>query len=351
MIDASLNLPQGESVIQLTPRRNNLIDGLRATAIIFVIILHLDLQILGIYADILRMAARWAVPFFFIISGYFAGKQGLTISLPKRRKQIKKLAVLVIFGNLIYLPLFLSSTPDRTILSNLNHILCHGSAFHLWFLNTLFFGQFLISIPKSETYAQISAALLGIAIPILNFHPYDIPALSLIVTLGQSIPYLALGVFLGKIPISRWIGFTCVLLGGAMQISDFYFETLAGNHSQQIYLGTNLLAFGIVALAISHPSKKPANKPPFSSTFSRYYNKATNTFSTIGRDYVLGIYIIHIYIRIVINLVARMVGIYDKPAFRLGSALLIFLASILVLHFWKHLLNFLKPHLSSQNRV
>ena len=51
--------------------RNLTVDSLRLLATLEVIILHLTFTGLPVAATVLiRLQARWAVPFFFIVSGY-----------------------------------------------------------------------------------------------------------------------------------------------------------------------------------------------------------------------------------------------------------------------------------------
>src|SRR5574338_1082970 len=86
-------------------QRNLSIDTLRLFAALEVIFLHVTFQQLPRLAAIgIRLQARWAVPFFFIISGYFLARR---LAKPERKDAqapVQRLIWIFILWNIIYFP-------------------------------------------------------------------------------------------------------------------------------------------------------------------------------------------------------------------------------------------------------
>lgn len=82
---------------------------------------------------------RTAVPFFFMISGYFIFRKDVDTAIYKCTQTLKKVVWITIYANIFYyIALFLPSVfcPIQTVKGALNFILFGGSLSpHLWYLN------------------------------------------------------------------------------------------------------------------------------------------------------------------------------------------------------------------------
>ena len=136
------------------------IDAFRSIAMMAVVVIHAppfwaERATLGEWpAIIVNQAARFAVPFFFIISGFFLARSVVTSARPAvmvATKQARRIAVVLLFWSLAYLffiPdfLFLFSTQSipQSIYWNFLGLLQHpvqllhqSTRIHLWFMVAL----------------------------------------------------------------------------------------------------------------------------------------------------------------------------------------------------------------------
>ena len=168
------------------------VDIFRLLAIIAVIAIHcrpfdmvgLEKQSLYNYLEILiNQTSRFAVPFFFIISGYFYGKKykASTDQWRVTKDRFVKILSLFLFWSLVYcLPYNISlmyegglSAPINESYKSLTSIfsrpldlLFEGTKVHLWFLNALALSVMLSYILIRYTNVYI---LIGIALSLYIF--------------------------------------------------------------------------------------------------------------------------------------------------------------------------------------
>ena len=318
--------------------RNNTIDFVRFCAILFVIILHVDFESDNYLSGIAHMVSRWAVPFFFIISGYFSGGRDLRITSKKRRDYLIRLAGITLIGDIIYFPYMIFNDYHHLDFQSLIvEFITSGTSFHLWFLHTLLFGQFIISLPPKNNLAVMMAVALGILTPIFNLYPnlyFNNISIGILLSLSQCIPFLALGLLLRKLSITRNVCWIIILLGAILEFFEFMFNVYYGdmnaNIQNQLFFGTALLSFGICALLVTSSTSNKVGKPKIKS-LDGIWHKFYSLCSKFGKEYVLGIYLIHIYIRILINLAARKLTIYSNFYFKIISPFLILMFSVIFL--------------------
>lgn len=154
------------------------IDLMRFIAAIFVVFIHtyplFDFSPTANYF-IVGVIGRLAVPFFFIVSGYFFAKnlasQATIINKQNYvRKYIKRLSKIYIIWTLIYLPLqaiiwYLKDVSLEFWKLYFQELIFEGSYYTLWFIPALIFAcifsNFLFAIMKSKT-VLISTFLLYI---------------------------------------------------------------------------------------------------------------------------------------------------------------------------------------------
>ena len=80
--------------------RNRSIDGVRAIACVFVLFVHATLP--GRFGVCVSAMARFAVPFFLLVSGYYAFRGEAQASVQAARRQLKNTAHLTLAGFILY---------------------------------------------------------------------------------------------------------------------------------------------------------------------------------------------------------------------------------------------------------
>lgn len=85
----------GETTVK--PPRNHSLDLVKGIACLFVVCMHCEFP--GYLGVLVQCVARWAVPFFFMVSGYFCYRaQGVT-NYPRK---VRHIASIVLFASTVY---------------------------------------------------------------------------------------------------------------------------------------------------------------------------------------------------------------------------------------------------------
>ena len=284
--------------------RNESVDAFRLFAAFFVIVIHLEYP--NIPRDVVvaaRLVSRWAVPFFFIISGYFlALKREKNKSLDVQAT-IERLAWIFLVWIVIYFPLEIHD--DNLNASKLLDLLTTpmfifaGNYYHLWFIPSLLFGYLFVSIcyNYNAKYLLPVMSLISLAIALfaggyrlfaLNFNlSFIIPRFWL------CIPFLYIGFLIYQKGRPSWqVSAFLAVFGAALQFFEgkliyAYFGISA--YKIQFTAGTVIFAYGMACLALS--DLKFLQHP---------------LLSKWGRDYSLGIYLIHPLINFIVGGLAYM---------------------------------------------
>lgn len=141
------------------------IEYFRVTAAFLVVAIHCSpLLTYSETADFIftRVLARAAVPFFFMVTGYFV------ISKPeKTRKFLKKTGIIYLASILLYLPLnlYAGNFEGLTPGAALTQLLFEGTFYHLWYLPAALLGVLVASLlARSRAGLGIAGAmyLLGL---------------------------------------------------------------------------------------------------------------------------------------------------------------------------------------------
>lgn len=139
-----------------TNQRDKTVDTIRGVAILSILFIHCKpFYALSPNVDLyINQVSRFAVPFFFIISGYYWAKKSLNQKniLRIAFKSVKRIGLIFFIWSLVYLlpanPFeLLNNHPTQTIkviywnsvraLAHPSKLLAEGTAPHLWFLSTL----------------------------------------------------------------------------------------------------------------------------------------------------------------------------------------------------------------------
>lgn len=267
------------------------LDVFRVFAIFAVILIHSKpFQGVGlsmgwnILALGINQGARFAVPFFFVTSGYLLARKIMVGSVPldlsPAYRQIYRLLSILIFWSVVYLvfvPEFIDTFSKngvpRAIYWNLLHvtsepwhIFASGTRIHLWFIAALIWALVFVAL-----WAKLFRArgTLSIAISLYFFgltqgsyawlKPGFIPTLDVPVNFWFAISLFMIGWWLaasGRIASYRWACFIAcsgmLIHFGEVGLLQSYRGQSAWQ--QDILLGTVVWAVGLFLIVLSKPN-------------------------------------------------------------------------------------------------
>ena len=285
--------------------RNNSIDLVKLIASFCVVSLHVGFyeHYPPIFGEIIRLSGRWAVPFFFIVSGYFIG---LSRTEGKELVQVVKVIKIFFISSLIFSPLLFVLKSNISIIGFFRT----GTWFHLWFLSSLIIGLvFFWLVRKYAKNALVPLSILSIILyAIFDVQAYIPDSNSYFSSMHSfirhsiSFPFIVIGYHLSKNDRFKWNGWLFSLALIAYFIEPFLFNSLLGSivEQRQFPLATVFVTICIFMFCLKSKPKE--------SKFSEY-----------GRKYSLGIYIIHPIVLAVFSLSFAKVG------FEKNSLILLFL--------------------------
>lgn len=271
--------------------RINSVDTIRLLAITSVIAIHTspfslsaDSGEIYYYLNILiNQTARFAVPFFFVISGYFWGvkvRSGADIAIITKN-MVNRISVIFLAWSLIYIiPFNLIDAfengalgPFKAVYWNLIRLfkypmntLFQGTAVHLWFLISLIFSVSICAF-FIKRKAFIFLAVLSIVLYIVGvlLKSYAETPMGVEVDFNtRNGPFFGLILFYsgyyfsGCTPTVKWFyyGFLIFIVGSVMHFAEVYtLMKLFGTSVMQDYVfGTLLMGIGMSMLALSNHS-------------------------------------------------------------------------------------------------
>ena len=241
--------------------RNNTIDILRLVASLFIIFLHIRYGVKNqLMIVIIRLMARWAVPFFFMVSGYFFQKSLESASGTALRVNLIKIISIIIIANIVYLPMAYLNR-HLFLLQNL----FTGDYFHLWFLHALLIGFIAVyGLYKIKAGTTLSVIIALLIYPgVLLTHSYTfitgyVPADYNVFIPFLSVPFMIIGaVFYKNIwfksRVTLTAGIVVAVLGFIIQFLEVQLinaHTGSSMQSPQFLLGTPIFATGVFVVAL-----------------------------------------------------------------------------------------------------
>ena len=274
--------------------RKNGIDLFKLIGAFFIMCLHTSYGSLNQeYVDNLRLFSRWAVPFFFISTGFFLGNkiENKKIDFKRIQKNVITLISILIVSSVIYLPIdFIKGNITIKIANILT-----GSYFHLWFIGALLIGYFFIwylySIKKNNFLPLISICIIILALfsdsydQFFNKHiGFDLFRFLL------SIPFMYIGIILSKKEnnLSRYkflIGLVFIgLIIQHIEVELFLKLFNYKKYTHQFLIGTTVIAISLFVV-------------------SSKLNLRDNIFSKWGKEYSLFIYLYHPIIYLITDVI------------------------------------------------
>lgn len=286
-------------------KRRNGIDLFRLIGAFFIMCLHTEYgNLQQEYVDNLRLLSRWAVPFFFITTGFFLGSkiENDILDFKKIQKNVSLLISILVVSSIIYFPI---NVMKGDIPSRIVNILT-GSYFHLWFIGSLLVGYisiwYLFFIKKHKILPYLSIGILLIALLTDSYDQlFNIKLDSSLSRFLLAIPFIHIGIIFSKKEINGigykliiglvLIGFLIQCFEGEMFLKLFHYKKF----EHKILLGTIVLASSLFVLS----SRLDINE---------------NKLSKLGKKYALFIYLYHpiVYMSMRILLSKTIPNYYDN---------------------------------------
>ena len=318
-------------------------DYLKGFSIIAVVYIHCTTITTGFLGNTLNQLSRFAVPLFFMISGYLYQSKRSSLAkqtdLPTSLKSANRLGLIFLIWSFLYL-----SYPTKESFSNLplsyfsflatqaqdiaDHpfdFLINGGQYHLWFLSSLIQ---VILIVSTAIYLKFEKPLLLLSLILFllgaffqNYNFFFDVNLNTRNGLFLSLFCFVLGSYcfdkkkLTQLPIKKL--FICSIIFQLLEIL-----LLSYLHNDSLFhleysLSTPFIAYTLLVLCIKKPN---LGKQSF--------------ISTLGEN-SLGIYVIHIFI---LNQIIRFSSFFNSYIWLLIGTTLV----IIISHFTTRLLFYVK---------
>lgn len=277
--------------------RNNSLDTLRGIACIFVILIHYPFP--GIWGALIKSVCRTAIPFFFMLSGYYTNKtdkERTCIEITRRIKNtINICAGATVFSLLMEYIIyfrrqsiyeFIEEYFDAGKIWRLIIWNDTGSITHLWFLFALLYCYLFLYVilllntsPSCYRIIGITAFLLWVVLIILaEIFPICGKSVDHIYfrnALFTGFPFFWFGFRLRTKPFERKINF-----------KFFFFVGIGIVIIERLLIGNLENSFGITVLSLI-VFIKAVNNPA---------GGEVNVLTVLGKEYSLLIYILHWYV-------------------------------------------------------
>lgn len=301
-------------------KRNNGIDLFRLIGAFFIVCIHTDYGKLNLeFVDNLKIFSRWAVPFFFVATGFFIGPkiENNCLEIKRIENNIATLISILLISSITYLPINLGVHAEPTI-----ETLLMGSYFHLWFIGALLIGYifiwyiYFINMRKALPY--ISGILLFIGLISDSYDQFFNTNIHFILyrTL-LSIPFMYIGIRLSKtkkILLNNNLLIVLSFLGFCIQYfeADLFFKLFHYEKNlHQFLIGTLICSIPLFILS------------------SRLVLKES-ILSNWGRFYSLFIYIYHPLVYTIVWKIAILLVPHQEIVLKQFSPFIVFSVTILV---------------------
>jgi surface polysaccharide O-acyltransferase-like enzyme len=275
----------------------------------------------------LRLLSRWAIPFFFIVSGYFLARKYSKTETLNVLPTVERLIWVFMLWIALYAP-FMVYNHDLTTLFKLiaaPAFIFFGLFTHLWFLPSLLFGYLFVSFCQHYNVKPLlpimSIVCVGMALISGAYKIFDVgfPLDYETARTWLSIPFLYIG-FLLNARRPSWQFSVCLILCGAglqfFEAKYLYAQFKLSAYEHQFLVGTIPFAIGMAALALN--DIKILQHP---------------ILGKWGNAYALGVYLIHpAAIFLCAPVIARMTfGLAKFAAWQLAYPLVILFVCLALL--------------------
>lgn len=278
-------------------KRNNSIDLFKLIAAFFIMTLHTSYGSMPVsLEEIIKLSGRWAVPFFFMSTGYFLNKKITSenhFNFNKIENNVTSLISILIIASIAYLPLNYINTSQ--LFEPEVNIIFNGSFYHLWFIGSLIFGYvtiwYLYFIGKSNLLLPLSLliAILGILSNSYDkFFGIDLEFYKLFRS-SLSIPFMYAGLLVSKSNLTKKnLGLLFIIYIGGFIIqyveANMFYSLFSISRLHHEFLAGTIVSVIPMFVLITH------------------LKIGENVFSRWGRKYALFLYLYHLYAYWILNL-------------------------------------------------
>lgn len=303
--------------------RNNTIDAGKLLGCFFIIFVHVGLfrEYPSPYGEYIRIYSRWAVPFFFIASGYVISD----LSKNEIFKRIIHLSKISLISSLLYTPVSIYNS-KLDIIQAINNTLssisiANGTYGHLWFINSMIAGYILIYIFKSHLNKKINLIIsISLLLSLYIYNTFihqsmDREGISVLQFL-MSYPLIYLGFISKKIKKPKT----------ARIVYSILFITLSLGMLFESFMENNI--FSVNLYAIQFPILCFPAALSLTLLLSSF-EMDKNIFSDLGKKHSLNIYLIHPFIIYILRKETQNSTILVILSF------LISLLTSLIIHYFK----------------
>lgn len=301
--------------------RNTSIDAIKTIAAISVVFLHynhVESHVGEIYTRIVFCVTTFAVPFFFMTTGYY-----LPQLVEKRRYKdyIKKILIMALCSTMFYFIYYCSTAPSSfewlkthyTVGATIMWLTGQDdpSGFHLWYFYCLLWSFAIVCIIIKYCKYKI---LYLIALTLVFYHFSGIDWFK---CYTSSIPAITIGILLynyrDKVKLLPLKYILAIIVGVFLLM---VYICCNNRVPVGLFYEGHLMALLIFVLAIRQP-----------------HNQIFNSFAIIGLKYSAFIYILHVFVNEVLNRVICYDSILlqvVRPCFVFGISLLLSMMCVFV---------------------
>ncbi len=315
--------------------RNNAFDFLKFLGAIIVVFLHC--QYPG--RDVLNVFVRFAVPLFFLLSGYCVQTQDEKLLKDRLMRGLKKMLNLLFFSTLLYffvmLPLYIrDGFPDMKSYLMLLLYNEHPFGFHLWYIGSyvyvlaIAYVSVLFNVRKfvllifpllllvNLFFGEFSPVTLGCT-PEHNFYLRNF--------LLMGLPFFSIGYLMSEYQVGKKTGVSVLPFIGVFVVLTFLERFLLVKEFGVSY-GDNVDVFvspsGLAVLLVLWGSRNDIHLGMMGSKFAEF-----------GRKYSLDIYIFHAMFLILLRMIFKRIQVLE-PIYQSMEPVVVFVSTFLFVVFF-----------------
>lgn len=263
-------------------RRWDGFDLLKGVSCLAVVLIHYNFK--GVFGEEIKAACRFAVPVFFMISGYFLHPyDGDEVRVDAIMRKVLKLTRLLIVSTLAYGVLRWLITPSSAFLGKFlsaaalaKFAVTNDGLFNagLWFIGALIYCYFLVALLCRRESSLRRILLLAIPslimmcvtqefsrvvgfkwnfLTLIGSEPKAVVCLHALF-LFRALPFFLIGSWLRwrttairRMVLPCWVLWSVVVLGSVMSVAEYH---LLGNRLAQFYVGSYITALALMLWAI-----------------------------------------------------------------------------------------------------
>lgn len=250
-------------------------------------------------AAVIRLSGRWAVPFFFILSGFLIGSK---VSSTRALNPLLKAVNIFLVASILLLPLSIANygIHDTLVKVFSNGILMSGTYFHLWYLSSIVVGLLIIlAIEKQglETFLTPLAIFSILLYLIMGAYNPKTEAGINVARHFSSVGFIYLGFILRSVKPTALKGGLLLVIGFGIQLIEAntltYYFAFKSILKYQFLVGTIFFSIGAFILARS------------------IRQDAFPTLGQLGAKHSLSIYIFHPYFIFIFKLLPLSPLLFD----------------------------------------